>query len=185
MRSQIVASKLLNPEALLKDELGVSSGHQLGDLGCGGAGYFTLPAARLVGSQGKIYAVDILKAALDGVISKAKLENITNIETVWSDLEKVGATKIPAATLDFACLINIIFQSRQNDAMLKEANRLLKQGGKLLVVDWKVEPTPFGPPLENRLPPEKLKSLALAAGFAVDKQFEAGPYHYGFILSKT
>ncbi len=184
MRTEIVSSKLLNPDALLKQELGLSSGHHFGDLGCGGAGYFTLPAARLVGSQGKVYAVDILKSALEGVVSKAKLENITNIEIIWSDLEKLGATKIPPSSLDFACLINIIFQSRQNDSILKEAGRLLKSGGKLLVVDWKTQPTPFGPAPENRLAPEKLVVLSEQAGFKVDKQFEAGPYHYGFILIK-
>lgn len=184
MRTEIVNSRLLNPDSLLKDELGLGSGHHFADLGCGGAGYFTLPAARLVGSQGRVYAVDILKAALEGVIGKAKLENISNIETIWSDLEKLGATKIPAASLDFACLINIIFQSRQNELILKETARLLKAGGKLLIVDWKVQPTPFGPPLNNRLAPEKLVDLATIAGFTVAKQFEAGPYHYGFVLSK-
>ncbi|MBU1039109.1 class I SAM-dependent methyltransferase [Patescibacteria group bacterium] len=184
MRTEIVTSKLLNPESLLKDELGLSSGHNFGDLGCGGAGYFTLPAARLVGSQGKVYAVDILKSALEGVVGKAKLENLNNIETVWSDLEKLGATKIESAILDFACLINIIFQSRQNDFILKETNRLLKTGGSLLLVDWKVQPTPFGPPLDNRIAPEKVVELSKVAGFSLVKQFEAGPYHYGFILKK-
>lgn len=184
MRGEVVAAKLLNPMALLKDELGLQFGHQVGDLGCGGAGYFTLPAARLVGSRGKVYAVDILKSALDGVLSKAKLENLTNVETVWSDLERVGVTKIPEATLDSALLVNIIFQSRQNEHMLTETHRLLKQGGKLLVVDWKVEPTPFGPPMENRLSPQKVGELAAKLGFTTEKEFEAGPYHYGFVFVK-
>lgn len=176
--------KLLNPQALLEKELELQFGHQVADLGCGGAGYFTLPAARLVGSRGKVYAVDILKPALEGVISKAKLENILNIETVWSDLERVGATKIPAETLDAALLVNIMFQSRKNQFILQEAYRLLKTGGKLLVVDWKVEPTPFGPPLANRLAPSTIADLATKVGFSVHKEFEAGPYHYGFVFVK-
>ena len=64
-------ARLLNPQQLLEKQLELKFGHQVADLGCGGAGYFTLPAARLVGSRGKVYAVDILKTALEGVLSKA------------------------------------------------------------------------------------------------------------------
>ena len=184
MKGEAAGVKLLDPQTLLKDALGVGMGAQVADLGCGGAGYFTIPAARLVGTRGKVYAIDILKSALDGVMSKAKLENLTNIETVWSDLERLGAAKVAADTLDFSLLINIMFQSRQNENILKEAHRLLKAGSKLLVVDWKVEPTPLGPPITSRLAPETVSSLASQVGFKLEKQFEAGTYHYGFIFVK-
>lgn len=184
MKGEAAGLRLLDPQALLKDTLRITVGAQLADLGCGGAGYFTLPAARLVGSWGKVYAVDILKSALDGVMSKARLENLTNIETVWSDLERVGAAKLTPETLDFGLLVNIMFQSRQNENILRETRRLLKVGGKLLVVDWKVEPTPLGPPLATRLKPETVAALASTVGLRTEKQFEAGSYHYGFVLVK-
>ena len=177
-------ARLLNPQQLLEKQLELKFGHQVADLGCGGAGYFTLPAARLVGSRGKVYAVDILKTALEGVLSKARLDNLLNVETVWSDIERVGVTKIPTNTLDAALLINIMFQSRKNEHILKETHRLLKQDGKCLVVDWKVEPTPFGPPQANRLPPQTVATLATKIGFSVAKEFEARAYHYCFILVK-
>ncbi len=184
MREQLITTKLLNPQELLTKQLELKYGNYVGDLGCGGAGYFSIPAAKLVGGRGKIYAVDILKSALEGVKSKAKLENILNIETVWSDLERLGATNIPEATLDSALLINILFQSRDNKTLFEEAKRLLKQGGKLLVVDWKIEPTPFGPPITDRMSPEKVRAVALTIGFSEEKFFDAGPYHYGFIFIK-
>lgn len=184
MRTEVVSTRLLNPEALLKDTLVLELGHQVGDLGCGGAGYFTLPAARMVGSKGKVYAVDILQPALDGVLSKAKLAGLINVEAVWSDLERPGAAKIPQGTLDRALLVNIMFQSRQNQNILGEAKRLLKSGGKLLVVDWKVQPTLFGPPLSNRMQPAAVEELAHKLGFKSESQFEAGPYHYGFVFVK-
>lgn len=185
MQGQIVTAKLLDPLVLLKDMLGLKPGHQLGDFGCGGAGYFSLPAARLVGSQGKVYSIDILKSALDSVVGKARLENIVWLDPVWSDLERPGATKIPEATLDNVLLINVMFQSRDNQSILKEAARLLKTGGRVLVIDWKVEPTPFGPPMKNRLTPEQILELAAKLGFKLDNRFEAGPYHYGLILVKN
>ena len=113
-----------------------------------------------------------------------EIENLMNIETVWANLEQVGATKISENTVDEALLINILFQSRQNTNFLQEAKRLMKSGGKLLVIDWKVEPTPFGPPLQNRMTPEAIRALGEGVGFKVQEQFEAGPYHYGLILVK-
>jgi len=71
-----------------------------------------------------------------------------------------------------------------SEDILKETQRLLKPGGKLLIVDWKVEPTPFGPPQDNRLSPVTVTQLAAKLGFTLVKQFEAGPYHYGFVLIK-
>lgn len=184
MRTEVVTTRLLDPEVLLKHALAIEFGHQVGDFGCGGAGYFTLPAARIVGGKGKVYALDILPAALEGVASKMKMSGLFNVETVWSDLEHVGAAKIPEATLDRALLVNIMFQSRQNENILREVWRLLKPGGILLVVDWKVQPTLFGPPLANRLQPKVVTELAAKVGFKAEPQFEAGPYHYGIILTK-
>lgn len=184
MRTEVITSRLLDPEVLLKHSLDVELGHHVGDFGCGGAGYFTLPAARLVGSKGKVYAVDILPTALDGVASKVKIDGLFNVEVVWSDLEHPGAAKIPEGTLDRALLVNIMFQSRQNENILREAWRLLKPGGKLLVVDWKVQPTLFGPPLANRLQPSAVDAFARKVGFKPDAQFEVGPYHYGMLLVK-
>lgn len=184
MLGEVVAAKLLNPEVLLKRELGLELGQHVGDFGCGGAGYFSLPAARIVGSRGKVFALDILKSALEGVASKAKLENLQNVELVWSDFERVGAAKIAPASLDCGLLVNIMFQTRKNEQMLQEAHRLLKTGGKLLVVDWKQVTTPFGPPLINRLSPQSVAAAATKVGFTVEKQFEAGPYHFGYIFVK-
>lgn len=179
-----MSAKLLDPEGLLREKLRLGLGCQLADLGCGGAGYFTLPAARMVGSRGRVYAVDVLKSALEGVASKVKLENLTNVATVWSDLERPSATKVPEATLDAALLVNILFQSRQNEAILREAWRLLKPTGKLLLVDWKVEPTPFGPPMQSRLAPDAVRQLGERIGFTTDDPFDCGPYHYGFVFVK-
>ncbi len=184
MLSKLVPAKLLNPQELLEKQLEVKLGNFVGDLGCGGAGYFTIPAAKIVGSRGKVYAVDILKMALEGVKSKAKLENILNIETIWSDLERVGVTKVMSDTLDSALLINILFQTRNNQALLEEAKRLLKAGGKLLIVDWKIEPTPFGPPVADRTTPEMVRELAVRLNLREEKFFDAGPYHYGFVFIK-
>lgn len=157
---------------------------KVGDLGCGAHGFFTLQSARAVGNKGIVYAVDVLKSALESIDSKTHLEGLANIKTVWSNLEILGATKIPEESLDRALLINVLFQVQKHQEVIKEAARLLKPEGKLLVVDWKPQAAPFSVPAEKRVPEEKVKSFTQNAGLNLEKEFEAGPYHYGLVFIK-
>ena len=84
-------NELLDPMEIL-GRLGVTTGSIVADLGCGGAGHFVIPAAKLVGHKTNVYAVDIQKIVLASVASIGRLEGISNIKTVWSDIERLGAT---------------------------------------------------------------------------------------------
>ncbi|HPI67078.1 MAG TPA: methyltransferase domain-containing protein [bacterium] len=177
-------NELLNPADLIKNKLGVFYGAKAADLGCGGAGYFALEAAQVVGPEGIVYAVDILKSALSNVETRAQLLGLKNIRSIWSNLEKFGATNINNDVLDFALLINILFQNKNQLEILKEAARMLKKGGKLLVIDWQVGRFPIGPKPEDKISPEKIVEMARTINLTVEQQFEAGQFHYGVVLIK-
>src|SRR3989338_2320784 len=171
-------NELLDPGEIFS-HINLKAGMKVGDLGCGGAGHFTVPAGRKVGSQGLVYAVDILKSVLQSVVSRARLEGLGNIRTVWSNLEIAGATRIPKEGLDIAFLINILFQSKQDDNIIAEAVRLLKKEGELLIIDWKSSGSSFGPPAVDRIKPETIKSIAKKLNLKLIDEFDAGTYHYG------
>jgi len=173
----------LDPLEILS-RLGIKNGSKVADLGCGSAGHFVVPAAKLVGGQTTAYAVDILKSVLKSVASVARLEGINNIKPIWSNLEIYGATRIKKESLDFALLINILFQSKQDDQIIKEAIRLLKEGGKLLVIDWNQVPSSFGPAPIDRIKPEEVKKIAKDLELKIIDEFDAGNYHFGLIFEK-
>ena len=102
----------------------VSEKMKVADLGCGSSGHFVFPAARLVGKNGKVYAVDILKTVLESINKRTKQEGLDNIETVWSDLEIFGATKIESGSLDISLLINTLYQSNKRAEILRETARM-------------------------------------------------------------
>lgn len=154
------------------------------ELGCGNFGFFVFPLARLVGRQGKVYAVDILKSTLEEVKRRAQKENLSQVEPVWSNLEIFKATKIETNSLDGALIVNVMHQSEKKIDLLREAIRLLKRGGKLLIVEWKNIDLPFGPEPAKRVNIDSLKNAAPKVGLEVREEFEAGPYHYGLILTK-
>lgn len=154
------------------------------DLGCGNPGYFTIPASQMVGDKGMVYAVDVVESVLSSVNGAAKLAGAHNIQTVWSNIENVGATKIAEGSLDVALLVNVLFQTKNHAAVIHEASRLLKTGGRLLVVDWKMTGTPLGPSAERRVPPERIRMAARDANLDETDSFDAGQFHFGLLFRK-
>ncbi len=177
-------NEFLDAAFLLKNKLGVFYGAQAADLGCGASGYFVFKLAELVGKEGHVYAVDVLKLVLKNIEHRASMLGYNNISTLWSNLEAANATLINNNSLDFALLVNVLFQNTQHGKIIQEAARMLKRGGKLLIVDWEDGRFPFGPPPEIKVSPAKLTDLALGAGLKKQELFEAGRYHYGLLLVK-
>ena len=178
----ITKNGLLNVELILK-ELPKADNLQVADLGCGNFGFFVFPLAHLVGKQGKVYAVDIIKSALDDIARRARLENLSQIETIWSNLEVFGATKIPADKLDAALLINTLHQADNSLDMLKESIRMIKPGGKLIVIDWDDE-HPFGPDKKRHIKEAKLKTAVAKFDLELESEFNPGKFHYGLVFKK-
>lgn len=176
-------NNLLNAQKIL-ERAGVTQKMKVGDFGCGSTALFTLTAAKLVGKDGLVYAVDILKSVLMTVEERVRTQNLGNIKTVWSNLEIYKAAKIPDNSLDFGFLINTLFQTKKDSEVVKEAARMIKPGGKLLVVDWKKIGVPFGPPIEVRVDPNEIRQAAKQIGLEEQEEFEVGPYHFGIMFLK-
>lgn len=177
-------NNLINASEVLR-RVGVSPGMQVGDFGCGALGHFTLVAGQMASDEGVVYAVDILKSVLSGVAERARVRKLDNVKMVWTNLEVYGACKeIGEASLDMGFLINILFLTKEDTEVIKETMRMIKPGGKLLVIDWKREGAPFGPPMEKRVNEENIKQVAGSLGLKLTEEFEAGTYHFGLIFIK-
>jgi ubiquinone/menaquinone biosynthesis C-methylase UbiE len=175
-------SIILDPMFTLQP-LQIEEGMQVASLGCGGHGHFLFPIAKLVGPKGKVYAVDIRKPALNSIQRQAEAEGFHSIVPIWSDVEQLGATKIPAASVNRATLFNTLHQMKDKLSALKEARRLLASGGRLLVVDWSTRASLFGPPVAERVSLDNLIKLAKEAGLTAEMHFEPGPYHFGILFT--
>lgn len=172
----------LNPTELLT-QLGLLSGVRIAELGCG-TGYMTFPAARLVGANGKVFAVDIRRSMLQQITTKAQEQGLFTVHPVWADLTVPGSTHIKADSVDATLLINVLFQIPDRKAAIEEARRITKPGGKLIVVDWNDKTTSIGPKAEQRISADEVKKLAGVPPFVLDKELSVGDYHFGFIFVK-
>ncbi len=173
----------LNPDEVLK-QLKLKESMTAADFGCGSGGW-VLPLAKKL-EEGRVYAIDILEEPLSAL--RAKLnpptggEKIFNVQTIKSDIEDINGSTLPDSSCDLVLMTNLLFQCDEKKKVLQEGKRVLKPGGKLLVVDWKKD-LPLGPK-EGRATAEEVKKIAKELDLKLEKEFEAGAYHYGLILIK-
>ena len=178
--NKIGSGGFMNPDKIV-EELRIKSGMTVADFGCG-AGYFTIPIAKKIKNSGKIYAIDVLNETLEGVLSKAKLYDLLNIETIRANIETVGGSKIKSGSVDLVVLANILFQCNDHNSVLTEAKRILKNNGSIAIVDWIPQKVPLGPKYEHCLSEENVKKLSIKNGLKVVRKIDAGGQHYGMVL---
>ena len=166
----------LNPSEVL-DMLDLKEGFVAADFGSGSGGWVIPLAKRL--KEGKVYAIDILEEPLSALKSKIRLEKILNIEIVKSDVERTS--KLLSNSCDLVLMTNLFFEIDEKKKVMEEGKRVLKKGGKLLIVDWKEE-APLGP--EKRISPSKIKKIAKEVNLEIEKEFTAGLYHWGLIFKR-
>ena len=81
--------------------------------------------------------------------AKAQEAGLQNVKTYLRDFVTDG-TGLPAASVDYAMLFNILHAERP-EVLLREALRVLKPGGKLAITHWNYDPTtPRGPSMDIR-----------------------------------
>ena len=107
---------------------GIQPGQQVLEVGCG-PGFFTIPAAKLVGDTGYVYAIDLQPLAIKTVNQKLKKAGATNVKVAMAD---AAATGLPAESIDVAFLFGVI-HSLPLDTVIPELYRVLRPGGILAV----------------------------------------------------
>jgi len=163
-------------------QVGLREGMKVGDFGAG-SGHYTRAAAAVVGHSGKVYAVDIQEDVLKHIKLNAHEHHQRIIETLWGDIEKAGGSHLRDASLDAILLANTFFQVENRFGLLGEMRRVLKPGGKIMVVDWAGSYGGMGPVPEKVVTEHDAEAFFINGGFHKVKSFRAGPHHYGIVFT--
>lgn len=111
-------------------EIGVKTCQVVLDFGCG-SGTYTIPAAKLVGGDGRVYALDVSRKALKRIEEKARKEGLTNIVRV--DASSDERIPLEDETFDQILLIDVLQEIDDKEALFDEAYRILKPGGEVSI----------------------------------------------------
>ncbi len=128
------------PQALIDAFCGVGNPFSLGpvypgdavlDIGCGG-GFDSLVAAGMVGAEGRVVGIDVTAAMIDRARAHLALLGLTNVGFQVGEAES-----LPFPDNDFDVVIsNGVFNlTLDKEKALKEAHRVLKPGGRLMLAD--------------------------------------------------
>jgi ubiquinone/menaquinone biosynthesis C-methylase UbiE len=162
-----------DPDAILAD-IGVGNNFVVIDVGCG-QGFFALPAARRVGKSGRVYGIDINHEAVAGMMERARNEGLHNLQGYVGTGEETVVCEECADVVFFGIDLHDFSDPGK---VLANARRMLKNGGRLIDLDWKKENTPFGPPHHIRLSEEEAAALIEGAGFSVTEVQDIPPWFY-------
>jgi ubiquinone/menaquinone biosynthesis C-methylase UbiE len=116
---------------------GLQPGQEVLEVGCG-PGFFTVPAARLVGDEGRVHALDINPLALERVRHKAEQEGVTNVCTILADAAQTG---LPDESFDLIFVFGLARARGGRERIMAELHRLLRPGGRLSIEGGQVPPS--------------------------------------------
>ena len=165
------------------EQFDLQSGSRVADLGAG-TGAFAIAAAKAVGEAGKIYAVEVQKGLLERRKSEARAARAHNVEALWGDIERVQGTHLKDASIDAAVASNVLFQVEDKNGFVTETKRILKPGGKALLIDWTDSWNGMGPHKTQVVTENAARELFEKAGFQFVKKIDAGEHHYGLVFRK-
>ncbi|MFO0702515.1 MAG: methyltransferase domain-containing protein [Candidatus Andersenbacteria bacterium] len=141
-------------------------------------------AARAVGPVGVVYAVDILQDNLRAIRSQAALFGLPNVVTIWADLEVPGSTKIPNDTCDATLLFKVLCQQEAHEKTLREAVRITKPGGRVILTEWAEARFGFCPPERIVQKPQAVQ-LARNLGLELVEEHTIDSFHYMLEFKKV
>jgi ubiquinone/menaquinone biosynthesis C-methylase UbiE len=166
------------------DQFDLAPSMKVADFGSG-AGYYTFLISRIVGSSGRVYALDVQKDLLVTLKREATKARLLNIEVVRADFEEKNGTKLRDQSVDRGIVTNVLFQIEHKENFVREIARVLRPGGKVLVIDWADSFGGIGPEQKAVFTLEACRDLFIRSGFELDRSIDAGVHHYGLIFKKV
>jgi len=165
------------------EQFALEPGMEVADFGAG-AGYLAVEAAEVVGSEGTVYVIDIQQELLTKATHLAKEHHLERLVFIHGDLEMDHGSTLPDASVDAVIVSNLLFQVQDKEALIREAYRVVRRDGRMLVVDWRDSFGGIGPQPEHVLVESDTRELVEKHGFLYVSNIDAGAYHYGIIFKK-
>ncbi len=141
-----------------------------------GSGYFFFPLCEFLAGRGTCYAIELQPEMLAHFEDQRKrLEKALPIKTLLGPADHIDR---PDHSLELVWMVNVFHELSHPKEILQDIYRVLVPSGQMLVVDWKKEDTPVGPPVDERASEVSLYDHLISAGFTRIRSHDIYPYHY-------
>ena len=160
--------------------LKLKEGEVIADIGAG-SGYFTFRLQRHVGDTGRVYAVDVSPDMIVHLNRRIRDLHLKNVVTI---LAAPDDPLLADASVDRFFICDTWHHIENRDRYLALLKKMLKPGGQIVMVDFKKEQTPMGPPMEMRIDRADLVKEMEKNGFRLAAEHTFLPYQY-FLVFKV
>lgn len=160
---------LQSPESVF-DHLPIHEGMTFLDAGCG-AGEYSLHAARLLGEDGHVIALDSVRLSVETLANHPRERGVANITGHVCDITK--PLPLDAQSVDIILLSTVLHIKNVRDNaqdMFNDFKKVLRPNGMLAVLECKKEEANFGPPLHSRLSADDVEAIAAPCGFKKESE---------------
>jgi len=165
----------LNPEETLK-RIGILEDSVFCDVGAG-SGIFTVAAAGL--TKNKVYALEIDDDMISVIKEKALGNSLANIETVKVDPESFHMAD---NCVDIAVMVTVLHEIADKPTFLENVKKLVKDDGKVAVIEFHKRATPMGPPPAYRIGRDEVMEEMKKIGLTVLDDFDLGENYYCLVF---
>ena len=162
-------------------ELHVREGMIAVDFGAG-TGEHAIELGKKVGERGRVYAVEVQKNLLQNIKTAARESGLANIDVIWGDIEIPHGVKLADESADVVIMTNTFFLVEDKVQAAREAFRILKPGGRAMVIDWSDSFGGLGPLQDDVVTETTAHKILESVGFVFERRFVAGDHHYGIIV---
>jgi ubiquinone/menaquinone biosynthesis C-methylase UbiE len=175
---------LVEPEKVFA-ELRLTPDMVLLDVACG-SGNYTLAAAAYIGPRGAIHAVDLWAGGIARLREEAARRRLAQVHAAVADVSHL--IPLRDASVDVALMATVLHDLVEvgtAQGALREVARVLRPGGRLVLVEFDKVDGPPGPPRAIRLAPEEAAALLAPYGFTAGTPVRVGPHTYLLDCSKA
>lgn len=157
--------KFMSSQEILK-ELNLKGNEVFMDAGCGD-GHIALKAVEEYLPDGYVYAVDSYQPSIVELQEYKAINSIENLNVIKADLTE-DIAQIRDDSIDMVFMLNVIhgFKPSENlDEVIKSLLRIIKEDGKIAIVEFNPIDWPIGPPLAIKYAPGELEGIFKKYGF--------------------
>ncbi len=168
-------SSFSDPHSIVQS-IGIQPGQVIADFGSG-SGQYVMEVATALAATGKVYAVDMQPELATRTAGLARAQGLNNVDVIVGDVEKPHGSALAGNCVDLVIMSNLLFQIEHKKAALDEAKRVVRSGGRVLVIDW-----------QEKFEKQECRELFEASGFAPEREIAVeagvGSQHYGYLFKK-
>jgi len=147
----------------------------IADIGSG-TGYFSVRFSHMV-PRGRVYGLDTEPDMVKYLADRAKREGLGNVTAVQA---RPGDPRLPEKA-DVVVLVDVYHHVENREQYFRRLQASLKPGGRLAVIDFRMD-SPVGPPPAGRIAPEQVKAELQRAGYVLREEHAFLPNQYFLVF---